>query len=186
MPLFRSTPVPHRVDATIRRKLFLGFHCALMLLGMSGLGHAADVPASPTTSEQGSPPDTIPEDTIGDVEDADTPVGDEPEAGYTRENPHKAKPKSLRVRRRVKPKYPDEVRGMGITNSRCKVRVRFDERGVPYDTSVSGCHSIFHEPATHAVSRWRWRPHKEDGVRVPVQTFIVVLFVDNYPYDPRT
>lgn len=82
----------------------------------------------------------------------------------------------LEVKRRRVPRYPEAAESMNLGDQRCKVSVKIDEKGVPFDATVKDCPKVFHGPAKSAILQWRWYPPKAGKQKVKAQTLIAVLF----------
>ncbi|MCB9695027.1 MAG: energy transducer TonB [Alphaproteobacteria bacterium] len=82
----------------------------------------------------------------------------------------------LEVKKRKLPEYPDEATSMNLGDQRCKVKVKIDEKGVPYEAEVTDCPKVFHQVAREAILEWRWYPPKADKAKVKAQTLIAVMF----------
>jgi hypothetical protein len=86
----------------------------------------------------------------------------------------------LKVRRRVRPKYPVEALGVPAFSKPegvdCKVRIYIDETGTPYDLRFEGCPLVFHASAREAVMRWRWKPAQVNGEIVKAQFLLNVKY----------
>lgn len=65
---------------------------------------------------------------------------------------------------------------MNLGDQRCKVKVKIDESGTPYDVIISDCPEVFHAEAKQAILKWRWYPPKRNKQKVKAQTLIAVLF----------
>lgn len=84
--------------------------------------------------------------------------------------------RDLEVKSRRVPRYPKEAETLNLGDQRCKIQVKIDEKGVPFEAKVSGCPEVFHGPARESILKWRWYPPKAGKQKVKAQTLIAVLF----------
>jgi hypothetical protein len=82
------------------------------------------------------------------------------------------------VKRRVVPTYPAIAKYRYALGSEvdCKLRIRIDESGAPYEVKFESCPTDFQESAYEAIMKWRWYPVKIDGQPVKAQFLLNVKY----------
>ena len=65
---------------------------------------------------------------------------------------------SVKVKKQVKPKFPQAAKTLNIKQASCLVRFYIDEKGVPEKTIIQGCASVFHPAVEEAAMKWRFYP----------------------------
>jgi outer membrane biosynthesis protein TonB len=111
---------------------------------------------------------------VGGVKDGvkDGVVGGQLDGGGIRMFHHS----ELEVKARKLPRYPEAAEAMNLGDQRCKVRVKIDEKGIPFEARVEGCPKVFHDEAREAILKWKWYPPKNGKTKVKAQTTIAVMF----------
>jgi outer membrane biosynthesis protein TonB len=79
-------------------------------------------------------------------------------------------------KKRYDPVYPAQAKGLGLGEQACKVVIKIDEEGVPYDISIEGCPKVFHEETRNALMKWRAYPLKVGGQKIKIQSTILVKY----------
>jgi hypothetical protein len=69
----------------------------------------------------------------------------------------------VRVKRRVNPSYPEAAKDLGLTEVHCKIRMKIDERGKPYEVTPESCPELFQQSATDAAWKWTFYPLERNG-----------------------
>jgi hypothetical protein len=82
----------------------------------------------------------------------------------------------LSVKRRVFPGYPDAALALSLGEQRCLADVSLDERGTPFDVTVTGCPAVFDGPTREALYQWRWYPPRVGSRAVQARTRIAVTY----------
>lgn len=83
----------------------------------------------------------------------------------------------LRTKVTPPPRYPEAAESMNLGRQRCKVKVKIDEKGIPYEVKVSDCPKVFHEETRKSILKWRWYPYKDENKKkVKAETLIAVVF----------
>jgi hypothetical protein len=82
------------------------------------------------------------------------------------------------LKRRVSPGYPEEAKGLGLGEVRCKSTLYLDERGSVLRVVVTGCPPVFFGPTEAALMKWAYYPPKIDGVARAVHTMVSVRYVE--------
>lgn len=83
----------------------------------------------------------------------------------------------LKRTRSAAPDYPEEAYRRSVSG-RVQVRFVVDARGEPQNVEVVSAEppGVFDRAALAAVRRWRYEPHKADGLAVPVETALNIRF----------
>jgi hypothetical protein len=79
-------------------------------------------------------------------------------------------------KKKVDPIYPQQAKGLGLGEQTCKVIIKLDEEGVPYDLKIDGCPNNFHGETRDALMKWRSYPYKVGGTKLKVQSTILVKY----------
>lgn len=78
--------------------------------------------------------------------------------------------------RTVSPKYPTEQKRDGVSGL-VTINCVIDEKGnVTEPTVLKTTHPAFSEPALEALSKWKFKPAKRDGVAVSIKITIPIQF----------
>ena len=80
------------------------------------------------------------------------------------------------VRERVEPVYPPDPKWRRVQGD-CAVAVAVDTKGRPTTVVPVDCDRGFEEATVEAVERWRFRPHRVDGVLTPFRVVVRVDYV---------
>jgi hypothetical protein len=83
---------------------------------------------------------------------------------------------TIKVRKRVSPKMPEEAKMLGDSEARCQLRFFIDERGRPYDLKTEECPEIYRASALEAGWQWRFEPLEIDGEAVKAQFVLVIVY----------
>ena len=67
---------------------------------------------------------------------------------------------SVKVKKQVRPRFPQAAKTLNIKKASCLVRFYIDEKGVPEKTIIQGCASVFHPAVEKAAMKWRFYPMK--------------------------
>ncbi len=125
---------------------------ALLLVFFGLAAHAQGEPASEVTATDAleSSPAEVPEETL-----------------TTASAPVELTWDTVEIRRRVDVHFPlREFKQSGLTEVSCQVQFSNDERGRPYQITVSDCDEIFHANIEKTAMQWRFKPVEHDGERV--------------------
>lgn len=69
----------------------------------------------------------------------------------------------VKPKKRVTPVFPEAAKALGLKEESCPVKLKIDEKGVPYELDLDKCPKLFHEAVTDALMKWRFYPHEEGG-----------------------
>jgi len=71
------------------------------------------------------------------------------------------------IKRKQKPKFPQEAVQLNITEASCIVKFFIDKKGIPERVNIRNCPEIFHESVRKAAMTWRFHPVqiKEENVK---------------------
>jgi len=67
---------------------------------------------------------------------------------------------SVKVKKQVRPRFPQAAKTLNIKKASCLVRFYIDEKGKPEKTIIQGCASVFHPAVEKAAMKWRFYPMK--------------------------
>ncbi|MFZ5495111.1 MAG: energy transducer TonB [Verrucomicrobiota bacterium] len=80
--------------------------------------------------------------------------------------------------RTVPPVYPDDMRRDGVSGV-VTVSILIDEKGnVQEPKVVKTTHEAFSQPALDALSKWKFKPAKQDGAAVAMRVNIPIQFTN--------
>jgi hypothetical protein len=76
----------------------------------------------------------------------------------------------------VVPAGPDAARDLNLPETECKVLIKFDEQGTPFELEFKACPKVFQEAARTAIMNSRMYPQKVAGAAVKGQFVLNLLF----------
>ncbi|MBM4368886.1 MAG: energy transducer TonB [Deltaproteobacteria bacterium] len=82
----------------------------------------------------------------------------------------------VQVKTRVKPRFPEAAKQLGLKEEKCIVHIVVNEQGKASDVSFKACPELFREAAAEAARNWEWYPLTDGGQPIRAQFDISFVF----------
>lgn len=82
----------------------------------------------------------------------------------------------LQVKTRVKPRFPEAAKQLGMKEEKCIVHIIVSEQGTASDVSFKACPELFKAAARDAVMQYQWYPLMDGGTPIKAQFDINFVF----------